>query len=78
MKKDVMIDAISAIDQKYIIEYVQYETKLSILKVRKKKKSRNLLICAACLALVVCMLAVSLPLSFIVLGSKPVQEWGRS
>ena len=76
MKKDVMIDAISAIDQKYIIEYVQYETKLSILKVRKKKKSRNLLICAACLALVVCMLAVSLPLSFIVLGSKPVQEWG--
>lgn len=76
MKQDVMIDAISAIDQKYIIEYVQYETKLSILKVRKKKKSRNLLICAACLALVVCMLAVSLPLSFIVLGSKPVQEWG--
>ena len=49
MKKDVIIDAISAIDEKYVIEYVQYETKLSILKDRKKKKTRNLLICAACL-----------------------------
>lgn len=76
MKKDVMIDAISAIDHKYIIEYVQYETKLSIIKSRNQKKKRSLLICAACLALVVCMLAVSLPLSFIVLGSEPVQEWG--
>lgn len=76
MKKEIMIDAISAIDHKYIIEYVQYETKLSIIKSRKQKKKRSLLICAACLALVVCMLAVSLPLSFIVLGSEPVQEWG--
>ena len=77
MKHDVMIDAISAIDHKYIIEYVQYETKLSIIKSRKQKKKRSLLICAACLALVFCMLAVSLPLSFIVLGSKPVQAWGN-
>ena len=77
MNKDIMIDAISAIDEKYVIEYVQYETKLSILKVRKKKKSRNLLICAACLALVVCMLAVSLPLSFIVLRSEPARELGN-
>ncbi len=76
MKKEIMIDAISAIDHKYIIEYVQYETKLSIIKSRKQKKKRSVLICAACLALVVCMLAVSLPLSFIVLGSEPVQEWG--
>ena len=77
MNKDIMIDAISAIDEKYVIEYVQYETKLSILKARKKKKSRNLLICAACLALVVCMLAISLPLSFIVLRSEPARELGN-
>ncbi len=76
MNKNVMIDAISAIDQKYIIEYVQYETKLSILKSRRRKRNRGILISAACLALVFSMLLVSLPLSFIVLGSKPVQEWG--
>ncbi len=75
MNKNVMIDAISAIDQKYIIEYVQYETKLGILKCRRKNRTRSLLICAACLVLVVCMLAVSLPLSFVVLGSEPVREW---
>ncbi len=74
MKKDVMIDAISAIDQTYIIEYVQYETRLEILKTKKKKRTRGLLICPACIALVVCMLLVSLPLSFIVLGSDSVQE----
>lgn len=76
MNKNVMIDAISAIDQKYIIEYVQYETKLSILKSRRRKRNRGIFISAACLALVFSMLLVSLPLSFIVLGSKPVQEWG--
>jgi hypothetical protein len=42
MNKNVMIDAISAIDQKYIIEYVQYETKLGIIKSRKKKRTRAL------------------------------------
>ncbi len=76
MNKDRMIDAISAIDQKYIIEYVQYETKLEILRRRKRIRTRSLIICAACLALVFCMLLVTLPLSFIVLGSKPVQEFG--
>ena len=76
MNKNVMIDAISAIDQKYIIEYVQYETKLSILKSRRRKRNRGIFISAACLALVFSMLLVSLPLSFILLGSKPVQEWG--
>lgn len=76
MNKDVMIDAISAIDQKYIIEYVQYETKLGIIKSRKKKRTRALLISAACLMLTVCMLLVSLPLSLIVLGSEPVQNLG--
>ena len=76
MNKNVMIDAISTIDQKYIIEYVQYETKLSILKSRRRKRNRSIFISAACLALVFSMLLVSLPLSFIVLGSKPVQEWG--
>lgn len=76
MNKNVMIDAISAIDQKYIIEYVQYETKLAILKSRRRKRNRGILISAACLALVFSMVLVSLPLSFIVLGSKPVQEWG--
>ena len=75
MNKNVMIDAISAIDQKYIIEYVQYETKLSIIKSRKRRNMRSLIICAACLALVFSLLLVSLPLSFIVLGSEPVQEW---
>lgn len=76
MNKNVMIDAISAIDQKYIIEYIQYETKLSILKSRRKKRMRTLLISAACLALVFSMLLVSLPLSLIVLGSEPVQNLG--
>lgn len=76
MNKDVMIDAISAIDQKYIIEYVQYETKLGIIKSRKKKRTRALLVSAACLALVFCLLLVSLPLSFVVLGSEPVQNLG--
>lgn len=76
MNKNVMIDAISAIDQKYIIEYVQYETKLSILKSRRRRRNRGIFISAACLALVFSMLLVSLPLSFILLGSKPVQEWG--
>ena len=75
MKKDLLIDAISAIDQKYIIEYVQYETKLEIIKSRKHQKTRNLLICAACFALVFCMLLVSLPLSLVVLDSEPVQKW---
>lgn len=76
MRKDVMIDAISAIDQKYIIAYVQYETKLGILKNRRIKRNRSLFICAACLALAYCMLLVSLPLSFIVLRSDPVQNIG--
>ena len=76
MKKDVMIDAITGIDEKYLIEYTQYETKLEILRSRKKKRNRSLIVCAACLALAFCMLLVTLPLSFIVLGSKPVQELG--
>ena len=76
MKKDVMIDAITGIDEKYLIEYTQYETKLEILRSRKKNRNRSLIVCAACLALAFCMLLVTLPLSFIVLGSKPVQEFG--
>ena len=75
MNKDVMINAISAIDQKYIIEYVQYETKLGILKARRQKRIRTLLISAACLALTFCLLVASLPLSLIILGADPVQEW---
>lgn len=75
MNKDVMINAISAIDQKYIIEYVQYETKLGILKARRQKGIRTLLISAACLALTFCLLVASLPLSLIILGADPVQEW---
>lgn len=73
MNQNVMVDAISAIDQKYVIEYVQYETKLGIIKSRRK--TRTLLISAACLALAFSLLLVSLPLSFVVLGTEPVQEW---
>lgn len=75
MNHNVMIDAISAIDQKYIIEYVQYETKLGIIKSRRKRRTRILLVSAACLALVFSLLLVTLPLSFVVLGSEPVQKW---
>lgn len=77
MKKEYMIDAITLIDREYITEYVQYETKLGIMKSRRQKRTRSLLITAACLALVVCMLVVSLPLSFILLGSEPGQEWSN-
>lgn len=77
MNQNVMINAISSIDQKYIIEYVQYETKLGIIKSRKRIRMRALLISAACLALIFCLLLVSLPLSFIVLGSEPVQNLGN-
>ena len=75
MNHNVMIDAISAIDPKYIIEYVQYETKLGIIKSRRKRRTRILLVSAACLALVFSLLLVTLPLSFVVLGSEPVQKW---
>ncbi|MBQ7379117.1 MAG: leucine-rich repeat domain-containing protein [Clostridia bacterium] len=75
MTNDRMIDAISSIDQKYIIEYVQYETKLGILKARRHKRIRTLLISAACLALAFCLLVVSLPLSLVILSADPVQEW---
>jgi len=77
MKKDYMIDAISAIDQKYVVEYVQYETKLGILKTRRKQKMRVLLISAACLILTICMLFVSLPLSLMIFDGNPVQEWSN-
>lgn len=77
MKKDVMIDAITGIDEKYLIEYTQYETKLEILRSRKQIRNRSLLVCAACLTLVFCMLLVSLPLSFIVLRSEPARELGN-
>jgi len=76
MNKDIMIDAISKIDQKYIIEYTQYETRLQITQAKKRRINRALLISAACLMLTVCMLLVSLPLSLIVLGSEPVQNLG--
>ena len=77
MKKDVMINAITGIDEKYLIEYTQYETKLEILRSRKQIRNRSLLVCAACLTLVFCMLLVSLPLSFIVLRSEPARELGN-
>ena len=74
MTKGRMIDAISAIDSRFIVEYVQYETKLGILRSKKRKKMRSLIICAACLSLTFSMLLVSLPLSFIVLGSEHIQK----
>ena len=72
MKKDRMIDAISNIDQEYLIEYAQYETKLGMLQ--SKKKTRSVLICVACLVLAACFLLISLPLSLVMLDSEPVQE----
>ncbi|MBQ7379204.1 MAG: leucine-rich repeat protein [Clostridia bacterium] len=61
MNRDLMIDAISLIDVKYLEQYDRYESFL----LRKRKKSyRTVLVSAACFALVFTLLLVALPVGY--------------
>ncbi len=61
MNKDLMIDAISLIDVKYLEQYDRYESFL----LRKRKKSlRTVLVSAACITLVFTLLLVALPVGY--------------
>lgn len=63
MKRDLMIDAITCIDDSYLEQYVRYEAQM----LRKKRVGfKALLISAACLVLVLALLLCSLPLTYIV------------
>ncbi|MBR7099297.1 MAG: hypothetical protein IKC59_07780, partial [Clostridia bacterium] len=63
MKRDLMIDAITCIDDSYLEQYARYETQM----LRKKRVGfKALLISAACLVLVLALLLCSLPLTYIV------------
>ena len=63
MKRDLMIDAITCIDDSYLEQYARYEAQM----LRKKRVGfKALLISAACLVLVFALLLCSLPLTYIV------------
>ena len=65
LNKDLLIDAISKIDDGYLESYEQLEVRMGIIKARKKKRLRTILITAACLALVGALLLCSLPVAYI-------------
>lgn len=61
MNRDLMIDAISLIDEKYLEQYDRYE---SFLLRKRKKGLRTVLVSAACIALVFALLLVALPVGY--------------
>lgn len=65
MNKNMIVDALSGINESYLEDHVLYEDSLYTSRRKRKTLQRALLISAACIAMCIAMLLVGLPVAYI-------------
>ena len=66
MKKSMLVDAVGMLDQEILADFYEMDAALDHVPVVKKKvKTKRVMIVAACIALAVAILLVSLPLALV-------------